>query len=170
MLKPHCMFIWTTRMMKYVANDIFIISSSFISPEKINELANNSSCNIILYPEFSGCDESGHWKLNVYLKNENIIYLIDSLKPTYSRTCMFTKAFPEATNAYLIRGIVRQHGLTCGYWCIFYIFIICATKSVNGIGKIVTELNYLFNVFIKYVIDYTNEIFLLANNKMETDK
>ena len=140
--------------------DIFIIESNYKSTQHIlNWIELNPEKNLFIYPEFYGRDDSGHWVLNILLKEERKIYIVDSLQPVRQRKCLFSKTFPDH-ECFVVKNIPRQKGVECGYWVCFYMFLIVKfLHDFNEFHFVINDVSEdFFGLFCKFLNTFCNEI------------
>ena len=63
----------------------------------------------------------------------------------------FHLAYPK-TPLYVVEGLPRQKGLDCGYWSLFYTFIVFLTpESLDMISDLKESLNDKFEIFKSFI-------------------
>ena len=140
--------------------DIFIIESNYKSTQHIlNWIELNPEKKLFIYPEFYGRDDSGHWVLNILLKEERKIYIVDSLQPVRQRKCLFSKTFPDH-ECFVVKNIPRQKGVECGYWVCFYMFLIVKfLHDFNEFHFVINDVSEdFFGLFCKFLNTFCKEI------------
>ena len=81
----------------------------------------------------------------------NEIRIYNSLPDTKSMNFHFHLAYPNTT-LYVVEGLPRQKGLDCGYWSLFYSFIVFSTpESLDMISELKESLNEKFEMFKSFV-------------------
>ena len=96
-------------------------------------------------------------------KEENEIRIYNSLPETTPRNYQYHLAYPK-TLLYVVEGLPRQKGLDCGYWSLFYTFIVFLTpESLDMIIELKESLNDKFKTFKEFVKDY----FIVSHNKLK---
>ena len=83
----------------------------------------------------------------------NEIRIYNSLLETTPRNYQYHLAYPK-TPLYVVEGLPRQKGLDCGYWSLFYAFIVFLTpESLDMISDLKESLNEKFEMFKSFVKD-----------------
>ena len=84
-------------------------------------------------------------------KEENEIRIYNSLPESKSMNYQLHLAYPK-TPLYVVEGLPRQKGLDCGYWSLFYAFIVFLTpESLDMISELKESLNEKFEMFKSFV-------------------
>ena len=92
----------------------------------------------------------------------NEIRIYNSLPESKSMNYQYHLAY-QKTPLYVVEGLPRQKGLDCGYWSLFYTFIVFLTpESLDMISKLKESLNNKFKTFKEFVKDY----FIVSHNKV----
>ena len=125
---------------------------------ELNDENNENKYSYYVYMQFIDGVSMGHWILTVYIINGreervNEIRIYNSLPETTPRNYQFHLAYPN-TPLYVVEGLPRQKGLACGYWSLFYAFIVFLTpESLDMISDLKELLNEQFEKFKEFVKD-----------------
>lgn len=107
-----------------------------------------------IYLLLNHLDRQFHWVLEVFVVNDsddlnsekNLIYVFDSLKCYTLYQCLFKESYSNV-KVFGILDIQLQTDLDCGYWSMYYAFIIY--YLLNGIENIVEVIPILSKYFIE---------------------
>ena len=128
-------------------NKVFFINVDNCNYHQIKDIIqsnyenNENKYSYYVYMQFINGVSMGHWILTVYIINGreervNEIRIYNSLPETTPRNYQFHLAYPN-TPLYVVEGLPIQKGLDCGYWSLFYAFIVFLTpESLDMISKL----------------------------------
>ena len=96
-------------------------------------------------------------------KEKNEIRIYNNLPESKSMNFNFHLTYPNIS-LYVVEGLPTQQELDCGYWSLFYSFIVFLTpESMDMISKLKESLNDKFETYKSFVKDYLK----IAHNKIE---
>ena len=132
--------------------NILFISSAVKRINDIKKYANKSEARYICYPQFSGNDAAGHWRLNIYDKMSKIVYILDSLHCYLNKSSYTLYQAFEESECCVIKGIPQQEGVTCGYNVLFFLLIVsCFSKSIDGLIELINKSYHYFKAYCKFI-------------------
>ena len=139
--------------------DFVLISFDNQSKKTIqNNLPNRNDFLFVLHPQFLPPESGkiGHWVLSVYDKGRSRIYVLNSLSSWKVHHSVLNDVFPDALCLKLDK-IPQQNSIDCGYWCLFYEFLIsCVSKSMDSFEAVLKGTAHLMDDF-KFIVNSLTE-------------
>lgn len=152
--------------------NIHFIRSNTINKNDIREkVERKKEWEFILYTQFDGNDQNGHWLLNLIIKSLKTIVILNSLPEWKPKSYLLHDSFPEY-ECIELNSIPKQKGCDCGYWVMYYCFLIIRFKvPLHHLHTVLfmTSSEY-FDKFKKFLLDFCKGIVNCAANRRQLMK